>query len=156
MADVEGRLAELGIELLGPLPTGGAYSPVVVDHGVAHTSGMLGVADMQLAFPGRVGEDLTAEEGKRSARAACITVLSALHHHLGSLDRVEQLVKVNGFVSAAPGFKELPSVLDGASELLLEVFGEEAGQHARSAIGVAGLPAGGSVEVELVARVRPE
>lgn len=156
MADVEARLAELGIELLGPLPTGGAYVPVLVDGDLAHTSGMLGVADMQLAFPGCVGDDLTLEEGKESARAACITVLSALHHHLGSLDRVEQVVRVTGFVRAAPGFSELPAVLDGASELLLEVFGEGAGAHVRSAIGVSALPVGGSVEVELVARVRPE
>lgn len=153
MPDITARLAELGVTLPGPMPTAGAYRPVVVDGTTAYTSGMLGVADGALAHPGCVGADLDLDAGKASARAACISVLGALHHALGSLDQVERVLRLTGYIRAAADFLPLPSVLDGASELLLDVFGD-AGQHARSAIGVAALPFGGSVEVELVVKVR--
>jgi enamine deaminase RidA (YjgF/YER057c/UK114 family) len=152
---IEDRLAELGVELPGPMPTAGAYTPVVVDGDLAYTSGMLGVRDNALAFPGCVGADLDPDDAKASARLACVSVLGALHHELGTLDRVERVLRLTGYIRAAGDFGPLPSVLDGASELLLDVFGD-AGRHARSAIGVAALPFGGSVEVELVCRVRGE
>lgn len=154
MGDIEARLDALGVELPGPMPAAGAYAPVVIDGALAYTSGMLGVADMKLAYPGTLGVDLDVDAGRLSARAACVSILGALHHALGSLDRVERVLKLTGFVRAAPEFGQLPSVIDGASELLIEVFGDN-GRHARSAIGVAALPFGGSVEIEAVVRITP-
>jgi enamine deaminase RidA (YjgF/YER057c/UK114 family) len=99
--------------------------------------------------PGRLGDTIDIETGQRGARLACHTILAAAHQHLGSLDRVQRLVRLTGYVNSLPGFGEQPKVMDGASDLMVEVFGD-AGHHARTAIGLADLPLGASVEIDSI------
>jgi enamine deaminase RidA (YjgF/YER057c/UK114 family) len=148
------RLAELGITLPPVVPPVAAYVPVVVEGGLAWTSGQLPIVDGQLPQTGLVGGDVTADEAAGHARQAALNALAALAAELGSLDRVARVVKVVGFVASAPGFTGQPGVINGASALLGEVFGA-AGRHARSAVGVAALPLGAPVEVELVVAITP-
>jgi enamine deaminase RidA (YjgF/YER057c/UK114 family) len=147
------RLSELGLELPLPRPAGGAYSPVVIDQGLAYVSGLIAIEDDQAVYTGVLGQDLDVEDGRRSARIACLRSLGTLAQAIGGLDEVHQIVKVTGYVRAAPTFTDLPKVLDGASTLLIDLFGE-AGRSARSTVGVAALPRGASVEVEMVVRLR--
>jgi enamine deaminase RidA (YjgF/YER057c/UK114 family) len=100
-----------------------------------------------------VGADLSLEEGRRAARITALSILATLQSELGDLDRIERFVKVFGMVNVAPGFNQTPAVIDGCSDLLVEVFGE-AGRHTRSAVGLAELPFGIPVEIELTARLR--
>lgn len=151
---VQQRLAELGLTLPEVALPVGAYVPAIVDGDHVLTSGQLPFVDGTLPVTGLVGEAVTPEDAQALARTCAINALAAVRHALGGdLDRVEQIVKVVGFVASAPGFTAQPGVVNGASELLGEVFGD-AGVHARSAVGVAALPLGAPVEVELTARVR--
>ena len=118
------------------------------------TSGQLPLVDGGLPVTGPVGAEVDPEQAKEMARLCAINALAAVRSVVGDLDRVEQVVKVVGFVSSAPDFTGQPGVINGASELLGEVFGA-AGEHARSAVGVAALPLGAPVEVEVTVRVRP-
>lgn len=102
---------------------------------------------------GKVGRDLTLEQGQKAARMTGLSILSTLNAELGGLDRIERVIKVFGMVNCAPGFNQTPAVIDGCSDLLVEIFGE-AGQHTRSAVGVAELPFDIAVEIELSARLR--
>lgn len=150
---IDKRLAELGIVLPAPRAPAFAYVPVAVHGGLAWVSGQLPwEADGGLPR-GKLGAEIAVEPGKRAARLCVINGLSVLKAALGSLDRVERIVKVVGFVASAPGFIQQPAVVDGASAILGEVFAE-AGRHARSAIGVAELPRGVPVEIEFVAALR--
>ena len=151
MADVERRLTELGIELLGPLPAGGLYTSVVINGNIAYTSGIVAVEGppLHVAHAGCVGEDIDIDVGKLGARGAMLSTLGNLRGALGSLDRIERFLKLTGFVRAAPGYQKMPAVMDGASELLRDLFGPEL-VPARSAIGVSALPGGASVEIESV------
>jgi enamine deaminase RidA (YjgF/YER057c/UK114 family) len=151
MTDVRTRLDQAGIVLPEPRPPAGLYSPVVVDDDLAFTSGLVAVEDGAIAFVGQLGNDLTVEEGYRSARGACLLSLGTLDHFVG-LERVARVLKVTGYVRAVPDFGQLPPVMDGASELLIEVFGE-AGRSARTTVGVAALPMGASVELDIVVRL---
>ncbi|MFT4306448.1 MAG: RidA family protein [Microbacterium sp.] len=148
-------LTRLGIVLPAPRAPRFSYRSVVVDGGLAYVSGALAIdADSGgLAFRGRLGEDLDADAGRSSARQAAVSLLGSLHHAVGGLDRVEGFVKLVGFVRSTPDFGEQPFVVDGASDLLGDVFGRDR-LPARSAIGVAALPGQGSVELEGVARLR--
>jgi len=148
----ERRLAALDIVLPeAPVPRF-AYVPVVVHGGIAWVSGQLPWVDGSLAAVGRVGDDVTVEQAEFAARSCVLQALAVLRGALGSLDRVERVLEVMGFVTSAPGFREQPKVMDAASKLLLDVFGE-AGRHARTAVGVAELPRGAAVEVRLVLAV---
>jgi enamine deaminase RidA (YjgF/YER057c/UK114 family) len=147
------RLKELGLDLPAPRPPAGAYAPVVVDADVAYVSGVVAIENGEIAYAGILGVDLTVEDGKRSSRGACLRSLGALSHALDGLERVERIVKVVGYVRATPTFTDLPAVLDGASELLIDVFGE-IGRSARTTVGVAALPRGASVEIEMIVRLR--
>jgi enamine deaminase RidA (YjgF/YER057c/UK114 family) len=142
------RLAELGIELPPVAAPVGAYLPAVRTGSLVYTSGQVPVD----ASPGKVGAEVSAEDAKAHARTCALQALAAVDALVG-LDAVVRVVKVLGFVASAPGFTGQPGVVNGASELLGEVFGE-AGQHARSAVGVAELPGGVPVEVELIVEVR--
>ncbi|MDE1820558.1 MAG: RidA family protein [Euryarchaeota archaeon] len=142
------------IELPPPPAPKGAYAPVVVHGGEAWVSGMLPLRDGQLLAKGLVGSDVTVERAKEAARLAALNSLSALRSVLGNLDRVERILRVGVFVASAPQFTAQPEVANGASELLVEVFGES-GRHARAAIGAARLPLDTPVEVEMVVAVRP-
>jgi enamine deaminase RidA (YjgF/YER057c/UK114 family) len=151
---VQARLDALGLALPGPYPPHDPLDAVVVHGGRARTSGQLPRDhDGALVHPGLVGRDLTVEQGAEAAQWCALNALSVLRAHLGDLDRIERVLTVLGFVASAPGFVGQPTVVDGASRLLHEVFGE-AGRHSRSAIGVAALPRGGAVEIEVEVALR--
>ena len=143
------RLAGLGLVLPGPYPPHDPLDAVVVHGGRARTSGQLPRDhDGRLVHPGVLGAGLSVDDGAEAARWCALNALSVLRAGLGSLDRVSRVLTVLGFVASAPGFEQQPAVVDGASALLHDVFGE-AGRHSRSAIGVAALPRGGAVEIEV-------
>jgi len=146
---VEERLAALGLALPPVVPPVAAYIPAVVTGNLVYTSGQLPMVAGVLPATGKVGSEVSAEEAKEYARVCALNALAAAAEAIGSLDRVTRVVKVVGFVASDPSFTGQPGVVNGASELLGEVFGE-AGRHARSAVGVAVLPLDAPVEVELV------
>ena len=146
------RLEALGIVLPSVFPPAGNYVSCVVDGGLVYVGGHGPVAGADMVL-GKVGGDLTLEDGQRAARMTALSILATLQAELGDLDRVERIVKVFGMVNVAPGFDRTPAVIDGCSDLLVEVFGA-AGRHTRSAVGLAELPFGIAVEIELTARVR--
>ena len=146
------RLAELGLTLPPVAAPLAAYVPAVRSGAQVLTSGQLPFVDGVLAATGKVGAQVSAEQGKELARTCALNALAAVHALVG-IDSVVRVVKVVGYVASAEGFTGQPGVVNGASELLGEVFGE-AGVHARSAVGVAELPLGAPVEVELVVEVR--
>jgi len=125
-----------------------------VDDGLLYIGGH-GPIDGEHLVRGKVGGDLSLEQGRNAARLTALSILATMQEELGDLDRIERIVKVFGMVNVAPGFVQTPAVVDGCSDLLVEVFGE-AGRHTRSAVGLAELPFGIAVEIELIARVRAE
>lgn len=135
-----------------PAPRG-AYIPVNVHGSTGWVSGMLPFRDGDLVAKGLVGSDVDLPKAQEAARWAVLNGLAALRARFGSLDRIERILRVGVFVASGPGFTEQPAVANGASDLLLEVFGE-AGRHARAAVGVARLPLDACVEVEMVVAVR--
>lgn len=153
MARIEAKLKEMGITLPDVPKPVAAYVPAVRTGRYVYVSGQLPSVGGKPLVVGKVGAEVTPEEAKQAARVAAINALAALASVVGTLDDVTRIVKVTGFVASAPGFTGQPGVVNGASELLKEVFGE-AGQHARAAVGVAELPLGVPVEVELIAEVR--
>ncbi len=146
------RLAELGIELPQLAAAAGSYLPTARTGNLVFTAGQLPFVEGRLPATGRVGAEVSPEDAQGYARQAALNVLAALHAAVG-IDNVERIVKVVGFVASAEGFTGQPGVVNGASDLFVEVFGE-AGRHARSAVGVAQLPLGSPVEVEAIAQVR--
>jgi enamine deaminase RidA (YjgF/YER057c/UK114 family) len=145
------RLAELGIELPSVVAPLAAYVPAVRSGSQVYTSGQLPFVEGKLAVTGKVGGEVSPEEAKRHARTCVLNALAAVDSLVG-LDSVVRVVKVVGFVASAEGFTGQPAVINGASEVLGEIFGD-AGAHARSAVGVAELPLGSPVEVELIVEV---
>ncbi|MFY1634709.1 RidA family protein [Solwaraspora sp. WMMB335] len=145
------RLADLGLTLPSVVPPVAAYVPAVRSGRYVYVSGQLPMVDGALAAVGKLGAEVSADEGKSLARRCALNALAAIDQLVG-MDAVTRVVKVTGFVASAPGFTGQPGVLNGASELFGEVFGE-AGRHARSAVGVAELPLGAPVEVEVVVEV---
>jgi enamine deaminase RidA (YjgF/YER057c/UK114 family) len=146
------RLSELGITLPSVVPPLAAYVPAVRTGSLVFTSGQLPMVDGQLAHLGKVGAEVSPEDATADARAAALNALAAVHALVG-IDSVVRVVKVVGYVASAPGFTGQPAVVNGASELLGEVFGAD-GAHARSAVGVAALPLDVPVEIELVVEIR--
>ncbi|MFA5891868.1 MAG: RidA family protein [Actinomycetota bacterium] len=149
----EARLAELGIVLPEPPAPVASYVPVVVAGGFAYVSGQVPLRAEGLPRLGSVGAEVTQEEAVEEARYCGINILAQLRAALGSLDNVARVVKLTVFVASAPGFRMQPLVANGASDLMVEVFGD-AGRHARAAVGVAELPLGVPVEVDAVVQVR--
>lgn len=147
---VEARLAELGLTLPPVVPPVAVYVPAVVSGNHVYTSGQLPFIDGKLTGTGKVGAEVSAEDAKSMAATCAINAIAALKNVIGDLDRVTRIVKVVGFVASDPSFTGQPGVINGASELLGEVFGD-AGVHARSAVGVSVLPLDSPVEVELIA-----
>ncbi len=145
------RLAELGIELPDVVPPMAAYVPAVRTGNLVYTAGQLPMQAGKLLQTGKVGAEVSPEDGKELARTCALNALAAVHSLVG-IDAVTRVVKVVGFVASAPGFNGQPGVINGASHLLGEVFGE-AGAHARSAVGVSELPLDAPVEVELIVEV---
>jgi enamine deaminase RidA (YjgF/YER057c/UK114 family) len=151
VTDVDKALARLGLALPTVVPPLAAYQPAVRSGNYVYTSGQLPMVDGKLVAEGKVGAEIDPEQAYDLARICALNALAAVASVV-ALDQVAQIVKVVGFVASAPGFTGQPKVLNGASELLGEVFGE-AGTHARSAVGVAELPLGAPIEVELIARL---
>lgn len=147
------RLAALGLSLPPPFPPAANYLACVVDGDVVHVGGHGPIAGDRM-MRGKVGADLSLEEGREAARLTGLSILATLQGELGDLDRVERIIRVFGMVNVAPGFDQMPAVIDGCSDLLVAVFGE-AGRHTRAAVGLAELPFGIAVEIELSARIRP-
>lgn len=150
---VEARLKELGIEIPPVAKPVAAYVPAVVAEKWVYISGQLPFRQGKLEKTGKVGREVTLEEAQEESRQCAINCIAALKSVAGDLDNVERIVKVTGFVASAPGFNDQPKVINGASELLGQVFGEK-GEHARAAVGVAELPLNASVEVELIALLK--
>lgn len=152
MSDIDTRLAQLGLVLPEAAAPVAAYVPVVVAGGMAHVSGQLPFVDGKLVT-GRLGEDVSLEDGVVAAQACAVMILAQLKAALGSLDRVERIVKLGAFISSTGTFTDQPKIANGASELMVAVFGD-AGKHARSAVGVPVLPLGAAVEVDAIVAVR--
>jgi enamine deaminase RidA (YjgF/YER057c/UK114 family) len=150
---IAARLAELGLTLHGPHPPHDPLDAVVIHDGVARTSGQLPRIDGTLTCLGRLGDDVTVEQGRQAAAVCALNALAVLEAALGSLDRISRVLTVTGYVSSAPDFHQQPAVIDGASQVLSDVFGE-AGRHSRSAVGVAALPRDGAVEIEVTVALR--
>lgn len=153
MSRVEDRLAELGLSLPEVAAPVAAYVPAVIDGDHVLTSGQLPFVDGQLPATGKVGAEVSPDQAAELAQRCALNALAAVKSVLGDLDRIEQVVKVVGFVSSDPSFTGQPQVVNGASEFLGQVLGD-AGVHARSAVGVAVLPLDSPVEVELTVRFR--
>jgi enamine deaminase RidA (YjgF/YER057c/UK114 family) len=149
MSTIGERLAELGITLPGVVPPVAVYVPAVVSGNHVYTSGQLPMVEGVLPATGKLGAEVSDEQGKQLARQCALNGLAAVASVIGSLDRVTRIVKVVGFVASDPGYTGQPGVINGASEVLGEIFGD-ARVHARSAVGVAVLPLNSPVEVELV------
>lgn len=149
MSKLDDRLNELGLVIPEGSKPVAAYIPAVVSGNLVYTSGQLPMVEGVLPVTGKVGAEVTAEDAKALSRNCVLNGLAAARSAIGSLDRVTRVVKVVGFVASDPSFTGQPGVINGASELLGEIFGE-AGQHARSAVGVAVLPLDAPVEIEFV------
>ena len=145
---IDERLTQLGIQLPKAAAPVASYVPVVTVGQMAYVSGQLPFIDGELVT-GRLGEDVDLELGMRAARACGLMILAQLKAALGSLDKVERIVKLGGFVNSAGSFTDQPKVVNGCSDLMVDVFGE-AGKHARSAVGVPVLPLGAAVEIDAV------
>jgi enamine deaminase RidA (YjgF/YER057c/UK114 family) len=150
---IAAKLAELGLELPVAAAPVAAYVPTVLAGGLLHVSGQLPFIDGKLVT-GRLGEDVTLDRGNAAAKACGLMILAQVKAALGSLDRVERVVKLGAFVNSTGDFTDQPKVANGASELMVAVFGD-AGRHARSAVGVPALPLGAAVEIDAVLAVRP-
>jgi enamine deaminase RidA (YjgF/YER057c/UK114 family) len=145
----ERKLKELRLELPPPPKPLATYVPAIQAGTFLFLSGVLPMRDGQLAFSGKLGCDLMVEQGMEASRLALLNALAIAKQELGTLDRITRVVKVVGYVASAEGFVQQPQVLNGASDLLVEIFGE-VGRHARVAVGVAELPRGAPVEIEVI------
>jgi enamine deaminase RidA (YjgF/YER057c/UK114 family) len=149
---VQDRLEELGIELPPAARPVASYVPVTQGNGLAFVAGQVPIEDGKLLATGRVGESVSLEQGQELARRCALQALAALNDELGSLDRVRRILKVTVWVATGEGFFDQPKVANGASDVLVEVFGE-AGKHARAAVSAPSLPLGAPVEVEVIADI---
>jgi enamine deaminase RidA (YjgF/YER057c/UK114 family) len=148
----EDKLKELGIELPeAPSPLG-SYVPVIRTGNLVFLSGILPLVEGKLLRQGRVGEDITIDDAREDAKRAVMNALAVLRSHIGSLNTVKRCIKITGYIASSPDFTEQPKVLNAASDLLHEIFGE-AGRHARAAVGVTVLPLNASVEIEFIFEV---
>jgi len=146
------RLVSLGLTLPPVSPPVANYVGCVVDGDTVFVGGH-GPVDGERVIRGKVGKDLSLDDGRAAAKMTALSILATLQSELGSLDRIERMIKVFGMVNVAPGFNQTPAVIDGCSDLLVDVFGD-AGRHTRSAVGLAELPFDIAVEIELTAKVR--
>jgi enamine deaminase RidA (YjgF/YER057c/UK114 family) len=155
MGVIEGRLEELGLELPEATAPLYHYVPVMIHKEIAYVSGQVPRINGVVPYPGRVGSDVTVEQAQELAEICVLKGLSCLKASIGSLDNVEQVLKVTGYVQTAPGFFEPSKVLDAASELLEKIFGQK-GRHARTVIGASVLPSNTPIEIDFVIAVKRE
>jgi len=149
----EAKLAELGLNLPDAPAAAGSYVPTVRTGNLLYCAGTISALNGQITHAGQVGKDQTVQSGYESAKVCALNTLANIKAALGSLDRVNRIVYVGGFVNAVSGFTDSPAVINGASDLLVAVFGE-AGKHARAAVAVAGLPKDSTVEIQVVAEIK--
>jgi enamine deaminase RidA (YjgF/YER057c/UK114 family) len=150
---IQARIEALGLTLHGPHPPHDPLDAVVVHNGIARTSGQLPRIAGKLICTGRLGDEVGVRDGTRAASVCALNALSVLEEALGTLDRIERFLTVTGYVASAPNFFRQPEVVDGASKVFYDIFGDD-GRHTRSAIGVASLPRGGAVEIEVTVALR--
>ena len=150
---IDARLKTLGIRLPKAAKPSFNYVPVTLHRGVAYVAGQLPKVDGEVKVKGKVGADVDLISAREEAKICILQGLACLRSALGSLDRIDQILKINGYVASAPGFNDQPKVLDAASDLLVEIFGDR-GRHARAAVGVAELPRNASVEIEMTVSFR--
>ncbi len=148
----EDRLKELGIDIPQVQTPLGAYVPAVITGHLIYISGQLPMVSGELTLKGKVGSEISLEQGMEAARRASVNAVAVLKNELGDLDRIERIVKITGYVASAPGFNQQANIMNGASELFFQVFGE-AGRHARVAVGVSELPLDAPVEIEVIAQI---
>ena len=150
---IDARLAELGIELPQPAASVANYVPYVISGNLVFVSGQVTIKDGEFLYQGKVGADLTVEQGQEAARLCGLNIIAQLKAACdGDLDRVKRVIRLGGFVKSPPDFTDQPKVINGASDLMVEVFGD-AGRHARAAVSAAALPVNVAVEVEAVAEI---
>ncbi len=150
---VKEKLAALGLTLPTAAAPVAAYVPAVKSGNLIFTAGQLPVVDGKLVKEGKVGSDVTPEDAKKMAEICALNALAAISL-VADIDQIEKIVRVGGFVNGAPGFVAIPAVVNGASELLIKIFGDVNGKHARTAVGVAELPLNAPVEVEMVVQLK--
>jgi enamine deaminase RidA (YjgF/YER057c/UK114 family) len=150
---IQSKLAELGLTLPVAATPVAAYVPAVRTGNLVFTAGQLPLVDGKIPFIGKVGSDVNPEQAKDMAQVCALNALAAISL-VADIDQIERVVRVGGFVNGVPGFVAIPQVINGASELLIKLFGEVNGKHARTAIGVAELPLNAPVEVELVVQLK--
>jgi len=150
---IQAKLAELGLTLPPAAAPVAAYVPAVRTGNLVFTAGQLPLVDGKIEFVGKVGSDVTPEQAKDMAQVCALNALAAISL-VADIDQIEKIVRVGGFVNGIPGFIAIPAVINGASELLIKLFGEVNGKHARTAIGVAELPLNAPVEVEMVVQLK--
>jgi len=150
---IKSKLAELGLTLPPAAAPVAAYVPAVRTGNLVFTAGQLPLVDGKIPFVGKVGSDVTPEQAKDMAQICALNALAAISL-VADIDQIEKIVRVGGFVNGIPGFVAIPAVINGASELLIKLFGEVNGKHARTAIGVAELPLNAPVEVEMVVQLK--
>lgn len=148
------KLEALGIELSAPPKPAGAYIPVVISNNLAYVSGQIPMKDGKVIYEGKVSNE-NIEEARKSAKLCAINILAQLKRELGTLDMILKIVKVSGFVNSEPGFTQHPKVINAASELFFEIFGEK-GQHTRIAVGVSSLPLNSMTEIAAVVEIKQE
>lgn len=149
------KLIQLGLTLPAAARPAFNYVPVTIQGDLAFVSGQLPWEDGEIKTVGSLGGAVTIDQGKKAARICALQALACLAQALGSIDRISRIVKLTGFVQSTPDFHQQPSVIDAASELMVEIFGEQ-GRHARSAVGVAALPRNVPVELEVIAAIHPQ
>jgi enamine deaminase RidA (YjgF/YER057c/UK114 family) len=149
----EAKLAELGLTLPDAPAAAGSYVPTVRTGNLLYCAGTISALNGRITHAGQVGKDQTVQAGYESAKVCALNTLANIKAALGSLDRVNRIVFVGGYVNAISGFADSPAVINGASDLLVAVFGE-AGKHARAAVAVAGLPKDSTVEIQVVAEIK--
>lgn len=149
---IEDRVRAINLEISEPVKPLGAYLPALLCGNQIYVSGQLPFLNGELLHPGLLGRDITIEQGYEAARICALNSLSAIKTVLSDLDKIKRIVKINGYVSSEKGFNDQPKIINGASEFFFEIFGES-GRHARSAVGVPGLPMGSCVELDLIAEI---
>lgn len=149
---IEETLNDFGLELpVSPKPVG-TYRPLKITGNLLFTSGQTARINGVRRYVGKIEQDVTMEEGYLSARDACLNCLAAIKEQIGDLNKIKKVVKIVGFVNSSPGFNQQPTIINGASDLLIKLFGED-GAHARSAVGVSELPFNASVELEMIVEI---
>ncbi len=149
---IEEKLKSLNITLPSPPKPAGAYIPVVKSENTVYVSGQIPIEEGKVVFKGKVPSVQSLEQAQKAAKLCAINALAQLKSELGSLDKVSRILRVSGFVNSEPDFIEQPKVINAASDLLFEIFGEK-GQHSRIAVGVASLPLGATVEIDMIVEI---